>query len=182
MKTFCLFKVFPIALHLGKACLRAQMSLKICKPSSCASMCRPTFIILHMWVKWIVATFFYAFQFVMNGSWYFSTHLCKHLHPHISTMIFKICTFALIPIGPIEVSMWFFLWNLSKNIFLQNSMRCFPFVVLYQKPIEGSLSFNLLNMTWYVEASFCNRFMLWISFIQMTKHIIYHQDKMLSKK
>jgi hypothetical protein len=35
MKTFCLFKVFPIALHLGKACLKIHMKLKSYKPSGC---------------------------------------------------------------------------------------------------------------------------------------------------
>jgi len=45
----------------------------------------------------------------------FFTRLCKHLHPHISTVIFKMCTFALIPIGPIKASRWSFLWNLSKK-------------------------------------------------------------------
>jgi hypothetical protein len=35
MKILCLFKVFPIALQLGKACLRVHMSLKSRKPSSC---------------------------------------------------------------------------------------------------------------------------------------------------
>ncbi len=110
----------------------------------------------------------------------FFTHLCKHLHPHISTMIFKMCTFALIPIGPIKASRWSFLWNLSKNVFLWNSIGCFPFAILYW--IKESLSFNLINTTWYVEASFCNRLMLWISSIQLTKYIIYHWNKMLLKK
>jgi hypothetical protein len=35
MKTLCLFKVFPIGLQLGKACLRVHMSLRSRKPSSC---------------------------------------------------------------------------------------------------------------------------------------------------
>jgi hypothetical protein len=35
MKTLCLFKVFPIALQLGKACCRVRLSLKSRKPSSC---------------------------------------------------------------------------------------------------------------------------------------------------
>jgi hypothetical protein len=35
MKTLCLFKVFPMRLQLGKACLRIHMSLKSHKPSSC---------------------------------------------------------------------------------------------------------------------------------------------------
>jgi len=34
MKILCLFKVFPIALQLGKACLRVHMTLKSRKPSS----------------------------------------------------------------------------------------------------------------------------------------------------
>jgi len=36
MKTFCLFKVFPITLQFEKTCcLRLHMSLKSRKPSSC---------------------------------------------------------------------------------------------------------------------------------------------------
>jgi len=69
-----------------------------------------------------------------------------------------------------------------KNIFKKKFMRCFPFVVLYSKPINKSLSFNLLDTTWHVEASFCNKLTLWISSIQMTKYIIYHWNKMLLKK
>jgi len=41
IKTLRLFKVFPIALQLGKACFRAHISLKSRKPSSCVRMCRP---------------------------------------------------------------------------------------------------------------------------------------------
>ncbi len=41
IKTLRLFKVFPIALQLGKACLRVHKSLQSRKPSSCVRMCRP---------------------------------------------------------------------------------------------------------------------------------------------
>jgi hypothetical protein len=56
----------------------------------------------------------------------FFTRSCKHLHPHISTMIFKMCTFALIPIGPIKASRWSFLWNLSKKYFSLKFYRMLP--------------------------------------------------------
>jgi len=108
--------------------------------------------------------------------------LCKHLHPHFSTMIFKICTFALIPIGPIEVSMWSFLWNLSKTFFFKILWDASHLWFSIQSQSKGH--YYSIYSTWLdmLKQSFCNRLMFWIAFIQMTKYIIYHWNKMLLKK
>jgi hypothetical protein len=115
-----------------------SQTLKLCLNVQAHIYHSPHVILL----KWIVATFFYAFQFVMNGSLYFFIHLCKHLHPHISTMIFKICTFALIPIGPIEAFMWSFLWNLSKKYF---SLKFYEMLPICSSLFKANRGVNIIN-------------------------------------
>jgi len=84
----------------------------------------------------------------------FFTRLCKHLHAHISTMIFKMCTFALIPIGPMKASRWSFFMKPIKKYFSLKFYRMLP--------ICGSL----LNQGFIIIQSNQHNLICWIKLLQ----------------